>query len=185
MCVNNEEAKSFPIPLSPPILLDEGAGGSPHHLHISPYVFMHAHLNERGPGFTPTHICIGACIVHLCAYVHVRGRITPPPSLFTSTAIEHLCPALLSVATVTKAQTGVAAAARARHRGRKQKERDREIFFFLPASPDHNNRFLNSALRETRLACGDDRQVEANRKIKMRSLLSYACVIIYTHMSKD
>lgn len=65
-------------------------------------------------------------------------------------------------------------------------ERERQRFFFsLPASPDHNNRFLNSALRETRLVCGDDRQVEANRKIKMRLLLSYACIIIYTHMSKD
>ena len=46
---------------------------------------------------------------------------------FTSTAIEHLCLALLLVATVTKAKSGVAAAAKERGRERERKgERQRE-----------------------------------------------------------
>lgn len=58
------------------------------------------------------HQCV--CVyahTYVCMYV-LEGE--PALLAFTSTAIEHLCLALLLVATVTKAQSGVAAAAKER-----------------------------------------------------------------------
>lgn len=143
--------KSLPDPPLPPTpQFSTLSSPSP---QVTCSMLVHTHMNEHGSGFTPT--CVHT---HLCAYTCAAVFITcmseggnppshhpstphplpittqpstpPPPLLFKSTAMEHLCLALplLSVATVTKAQTGVAAAARARHRGRKQKER--EFFFF-------------------------------------------------------
>lgn len=53
-----------------------------------------------------------ACVCTYALMCVLEGK--PALLAFTSTAIEHLCLALLLVATVTKAQTRVAAAARVR-----------------------------------------------------------------------
>lgn len=69
-------------------------------------------------------MCTCACM--LTRMYVLEGE--PALLAFTSTAIEHLCLALLLVATVTKAQSGVAAAAKQRARDTgKDRERGREI----------------------------------------------------------
>lgn len=76
-------------------------------------------------------MCLCACVcARACMYCHMYVLEGEPTLLaFTSTAIEHLCLALLLVATVTKAQSGVAAAAKqsARDGGKTERETERRI----------------------------------------------------------
>lgn len=73
-----------------------------------------------------TNVCLCVC-GRACMYCHMYVLEGEPTLLpFTSTAIEHLCLALLLVATVTKAQSGVAAAAKQRARDGGKTERERE-----------------------------------------------------------
>lgn len=108
---------SCPIP---PSLLGERGPPSPPYIPIR----GHAHSYECTRAWVHASVYAAACVAH--TYVLVC-MFEGEPTLLTCTSIatEHLCLALLFVATVTKAQTGVAAAARARHGGRKEKERGR------------------------------------------------------------
>lgn len=90
-------------PPSPSLLRERG----PPPPYICVHVCAQAHMNVHGFGFMLKcmHQCVcNACVcAHTCVRVHVlEGE--PALLAFTSTAIEHLCLALLLVATVTKAQ---------------------------------------------------------------------------------
>lgn len=75
-----------------------------------------------------------------------KGWTHPAAFISSPTAIKHLCLALLLVATVTKAQSGVAAAAI-------QEKKKKKIY---PGGANHNNRlgkvFQNRKIRSNKLA---------------------------------
>lgn len=122
-------------------------------------------LRERGP--PPPHICVhigvhahsyhcvfgiwAHALVCVCVYAHTYVGMyvlegEPALLAFTSTAIEHLCLALLLVATVTKAKSGVAAAAKERGRERDIKgERQRESMAELITMTDLTQRIRKHA----------------------------------------
>lgn len=116
--------------------------GDPHLLILmSMYVFLHTHMNVYVLILECVHrVCVCICVFTCYASMYVLEG-GPALLAFTSTATEHLCLALLLVATVTKAQSGVAAAAK-QSEGRR--ERNGERLKDFACRPDHNSRNMST-----------------------------------------
>ncbi len=181
-CVDNVETKCLQLPHPPSLLRERG----PPPPYICVHVRVHAHMNVHGFGFTLKcmHQCV--CVMHVCVCAHTCVRVhvlegEPALLAFTSTAIEHLCLALLLVATVTKAQEWSGCSSW--REGERQREKtERERFFFFACRLNHNNRF-NATHQKTRFRYGDEWNVNATERcawIWLVQFLSHTC--IHTHV---